>query len=70
MMITKKEFTELSKVHSAFCISIYIPTHRAGEETLKGKDLIVLKNQLKSVKNELELQGMSETEINDFFKTG
>ena len=68
MMITKREFTELSKVHSAFCISIYIPTHRAGEETLKGKDLIVLKNQLKSVKNELQLQGMSETEINDFLK--
>lgn len=68
MMITKGEFTELSKVHSAFCISIYIPTHRAGEETLKGKDIIVLKNQLKSVKKDLELQGISETEITEFLK--
>ncbi|MCB0727453.1 MAG: hypothetical protein KDD00_08310 [Ignavibacteriae bacterium] len=67
-MITKGEFTELSKVHSAFCISIYIPTHRAGEETLKGKDIIVLKNQLKSVKKDLELQGISETEITEFLK--
>ncbi|HMQ67342.1 MAG TPA: hypothetical protein PKC58_00005 [Ignavibacteria bacterium] len=67
-MITKNEFTELSKVHSEFCISIFIPTHRAGEETLKGKDIIVLKNQLKSVKNELELQGMSEAEVKDFLK--
>ena len=68
MMITKGEFTELSKVHSAFCISIFIPTHRAGEETLKGKDIIVLKNQLKSVKKDLELQGISETEITEFLK--
>ncbi|HMR38952.1 MAG TPA: hypothetical protein PKA90_00840 [Ignavibacteria bacterium] len=67
-MITKNEFTELSKVHSEFCISIFIPTHRAGEETLKGKDIIVLKNQLKSVKKELELQGMSEAEVKDFLK--
>ena len=47
-----------------------MPAHRAGEETLKGKDIIVLKNRLKEVKKDLTDQGMSDKEISDLFKTG
>lgn len=67
-MITKKRTLELAEIHNAFCVSIYIPTHRSGEETLNGKDSLNLKNQLKNIKSKLENQGMSENEIEKFVK--
>lgn len=56
-MITKKELLELAEKNNAPCISIFIPTHRAGMETLKGKDALNLKNQLKEAKIKLEKRG-------------
>lgn len=67
-MITKKELLELAEVHSPFCVSIFIPTHRAGVETLQGKDTLNLKNQLKEVKSKLALKGMSDKEVETFTK--
>ncbi|MEX2485088.1 MAG: hypothetical protein WED10_11025 [Brumimicrobium sp.] len=67
-MITKKEVLDLANIHDSFCVSIFIPTHRAGEETLSGKDALHLKNQLKDARSKLEGQGMSQKEINDFTK--
>lgn len=67
-MITKKELLELAEVHNTHCVSIFIPTHRAGEETLQGKDALNLKNQLKEIKSKLELQRMSINEIEKFIK--
>jgi hypothetical protein len=62
-MIPRKEIVELSKVQSPVCISIFIPTHRSGEETLKGKDALNLKNQLKEVKSKMKVFGLSTNEI-------
>lgn len=62
-MIPRKEIVELSKIQSSICISIFIPTHRSGEETLKGKDALNLKNQLKEVKSKMKLFGLSTNEI-------
>jgi hypothetical protein len=62
-LITKKEIEELDGIHSESCISIFIPTHRAGEEVLKGKDTLKLKNQLKEVRNKLENEEMGPREI-------
>jgi hypothetical protein len=62
-LITKKEIEELEGIHSESCISIFIPTHRAGEEVLKGKDTLRLKNQLKEVKSKLEKEEMGPREI-------
>ncbi|TLP72860.1 hypothetical protein [Maribacter sp. ACAM166] len=62
-LITKKEIEELEGIHSESCISIFIPTHRAGEEVLKGKDILLLKNQLKEVKSKLEQEEMGPREI-------
>jgi hypothetical protein len=67
-MITKKKVLELSEIHSTFCISIYIPTHRAGKETISGQDAINLKNQLKDIKLKLGQQGMSTQDIEKFIK--
>ena len=62
-LITKKEIEALEGIHSESCISIFIPTHRAGEEVLKGKDTLKLKNQLKEVRNKLENEEMGPREI-------
>jgi hypothetical protein len=63
MMITKKELLQLSGAHDSFCISIYIPTHRAGKETLNGMDARNLKNQLKGVNQKLGEMDMCMNEI-------
>lgn len=63
-LITKKEIEKLDGIHSETCISIFIPTHRAGEEVLERKDTLELKNQLKEVKNKLEKEEMGPRDIN------
>ncbi|MBK8518400.1 MAG: hypothetical protein IPL55_19585 [Saprospiraceae bacterium] len=67
-MISKKKLLELSEIHSAFCVSIFIPTHRADKEANSGKDTINLKNQLKDIKFKLGHHGMREQEIEKFLK--
>lgn len=67
-MITRGELLKLSEMHDTHCVSIFIPTHRAGEETLKGKDAINLKTQLKEIKSKLALRGMSINDIETFIQ--
>lgn len=57
-LITKKEIAELHDINQENCISIFIPTHRAGKKVLQEEDKLVLKNQLKAVKNKLENKGI------------
>lgn len=64
--ITKDDLLRLSQYHNSFCVSIYIPTHRAGFETLKGQDSLNLKNQLKEIKLKLIQLGMNSKEIENF----
>jgi hypothetical protein len=63
VLVTKKEIEVLDGIHSKGCISVFIPTHRAGEEVLQRKDVLQLKNQLKEVKNKLEKEEMGLKEI-------
>jgi hypothetical protein len=65
-MITKKEFLELTQMQKSQAVSVYIPTHRAGKETLNGEDALKLKNQLKEVKRKLEEMGMHKNDIKKF----
>ncbi|WP_235923500.1 baeRF7 domain-containing protein [Psychroflexus aurantiacus] len=65
-MITKNEVLKLASDHESPCVSIFIPTHRAGKETLEGHDEIKLKTQLKKVKAKLENLGLSDKEIEEF----
>lgn len=67
-MITKKKVLELSEIHSTFCVSIFIPTHRAGKETVSREDALNLKNQLKDIKLKLSQKGMSVQDIEKFVK--
>lgn len=62
-LITKEDIERLDSIHSETCISIFIPTHRVGEEVLQGKDTLKLKNQLKAVKEKLALEELGPRKI-------
>lgn len=57
-LITKKDIVDLHEIKQENCISIFIPTHRAGEKVLQQEDPLVLKNQLKEIKNKLTQKGL------------
>lgn len=67
-MITRKDVLKLAKVQADNCISIYVPTHRAGEPTYNGEDAIHFKNQLKVARQELEKQGTDGRDIDELLK--
>jgi len=60
--MSKKEFNKLLEKKGADLISIYLPTHVKGQEVLKGKDAILLKDKLKEIENQLIEKGYSEKE--------
>lgn len=44
-LIKKTEIEELNNIHSPFCISIFIPTHRAGEAVLERQEKMAMFKQ-------------------------
>lgn len=62
-LITKNEIINLHQINNNPCISIFIPTHRAGEKVLQEEDPLALKNQLKEVKEKLSLKGLDDDRI-------
>lgn len=62
--ITKKNIEQLYNIHSANCISIFIPTHRSGNEVLRKLDTQSLKKELKDVKIKLEQKELNQKKIN------
>src|SRR5690606_39646163 len=67
-LITKKNITELHNINQENCISIFIPTHRAGEKVLQEEDPLSLKNQLKDVKDKLAQKGLNDDGINNIIQ--
>ncbi len=59
----RKEFEKLADHHDPHCVSIFIPTHRAGEEVNQGLDMKIFKNQLKKAEKELKEYQLSNNEI-------
>lgn len=66
--ISKKQFRELAAVEEAFCVSIYLPVHRAGMEVINREDKLFFKNQLKNISEELVRHGMLDTEVDLFLQ--
>jgi len=64
--ITKKDIEQLFNIHSANCISIFIPTHRSGNEVLQKLDTKSLKKELKEVKIKLEQKELNQNIIDEF----
>jgi len=71
-LIRKQDIEKLLNVQhntqNALCISIYIPTHRAGYETLSGQDQILFKNKIREVRGLLERHDIAEAEIEAYMK--
>jgi hypothetical protein len=63
LTVTRDDLLRLSQYHNKSCISIYIPTHRTGEERLRGHDSLNLKNQIKEIRNKLTELGLTPREI-------
>lgn len=62
-LISKEDFTSLSLFNSDVCVSVFIPTQRAGKDVLEGKNQRHLKSQWKEVKTKLEKTGHSKDKI-------
>lgn len=69
-IISKEEFTELANYQSERCISIYLPTHRAGVEVNEKQDAIVFKNALQKINTDLQNQGLDAPTIERILKPG
>ena len=63
--ITKKNIEQLYNINSTYCISIFIPTHRSGNEVLQKLDIHSLKKEFKEVKLKLEQKELSQNKINE-----
>jgi hypothetical protein len=66
--ISAEKIKELAVIHKPYCLSIFIPTFRAGVEVNEKLDQKHLKNQVKTVRNELESLGLKEREIEQLIK--
>ena len=62
-LLSKKDIAKLHHINQENCISIFIPTHRAGNEVLQEKDALSLKVQLQQVKKKLAKKGIHKTTI-------
>ena len=66
--INKEIIQDLINHQTADSITIYLSTHRYGEETLKNEDRIKLKNIIKQIRNEYEQAAYKEKDINEYLE--
>lgn len=66
--LTKEKFEKLARIDNSPCITIYMPTQRAGKDVLEEKDRIQLKSQWKKVYEELKNQNLSQDKIDKLGK--
>ena len=62
-LMSQPEFEKLSQFTNEVCVSIFIPTQRAGHEVLEGKNQINLKSKWNEIKLQLEKKGVSAEKI-------
>lgn len=67
-IFAKDSFVALANVTQGPCISIYIPTHRGGQEVHAGADRIEYKNALAEAQTKLEDNGLKPREIAELMK--
>src|SRR5690606_25851971 len=67
-LLTKEKFESLARFDNSPCISIYMPTQRAGKDVLEEKDKIQLKSQWKKIYEQLKEKELSTDRIDSFGK--
>ncbi|HZK08338.1 MAG TPA: hypothetical protein VFC92_09065 [Bacteroidales bacterium] len=65
---TLDDFRKLAQKHQPHCVSIFIPTHRVGQQVKQGHDQLVLKNKLKAARQQLAEYKLSDREIDALLK--
>lgn len=65
-IIPNRDFKLLLEHEGKHLVSIYIPTHKKGEEVNEGQDILQYKNTLKDVDYQLKESGMSEKNVKKF----
>lgn len=66
-MFTKEKFDQLVQIQDTTCVSLFIPTYRAGKSQ---EDRIRLKNALTEAKDQLIKSGWTESDSLKFLKKG
>jgi len=64
-LFQKKQFDELAGVKTEYCISIYVPTQRVGENK---ESKITLKNHVAKIEKELTEFGLKKAEVNEYLE--
>lgn len=67
-MFTRNNFSELANLKADICITILLPTHRAGHQVNEGEDWINYKSALQRVENHLLATGMKGDKIKELLK--
>ncbi|MFW5886977.1 MAG: hypothetical protein ACOCUL_04395 [Bacteroidota bacterium] len=67
-IMTRDQFFRLADYHGLNCISIFLPTFRAGQEVDSHKGELRLKNLMKELNNKLEEKGLKIREIEQIMK--
>lgn len=65
-MLNKDVFRNLSEVEQPFCATIYLPTHQTGDPSLQQANAKALKQQLKTLREKLEKEGMAPLALESF----
>ncbi len=64
----RKDFERLAKVDQDPSVSIYIPTHQSGMETLMGQDAKLLKDKIHEARDWLIKKGYDKKEADDYLQ--
>ncbi|MFN6944397.1 MAG: hypothetical protein ACK4ND_05580 [Cytophagaceae bacterium] len=67
-LFNREELEKLANIKNDICISIYINTHKSGQEANDRTDVISLKNELLKIKSTLEDQGYQEKEVENILQ--
>jgi len=62
-LLTRKDLVKLAGIHDAHCVSIYVPTSRAGQEVDRKHAQVHLKNLLGDVRRELKNHGLKDRDM-------
>lgn len=66
--LTKEQFIALAKRDGSRCVSLYMPSHPAGQEVLNKEDRLNLKNLTKQIRIDLEERGFDKRNTDTFMQ--
>lgn len=68
--LSQPDFSKLALFRSSPCISVYLPTHRAGVEVNELQDAQLFKSMLQDTRKELDAKGLKKGEVEAIVQNG